>query len=262
VATSSDERKTVALAEFASAGYSATSIHMIADLAGMSKSSVLSHFASKELLLEATVARDRPHGGDPVRARLRTDHPRATPRIPRRVLPGIHLVRRGQDALRHRPGGAACTQDTPGFQVSVNETRNALVTILWELLAPIATVPLTTQEKGNANTSLSSRSLPLPPFLAGYRRLAHAARGCSGGGIALGGQTQNSSAIPGTESQNALDRLSAVFPSVAGAAAQAAVEVPAGSKIADAKYGAAITQLNAKITKISGVDTVIGPFSQ
>jgi len=43
-------------------------------------------------------------------------------------------------------GGAACTQDTPGFQVFVNETRNALVTILWELLAPIATVPLTTQE--------------------------------------------------------------------------------------------------------------------
>ncbi len=86
--------------------------------------------------------------------------------------------------------------------------------------------------------------------------------GVLGGGIALGGQTQNSDAIPGTESQNALDRLSAVFPSVAGATAQAAVEVPAGSKIADAKYGAAITQLNAKITKISGVDTVIGPFSQ
>lgn len=86
--------------------------------------------------------------------------------------------------------------------------------------------------------------------------------GVLGGGIALGGQTQNSDAIPGTESQNALDRLSAIFPSVAGATAQAAVEVPAGSKIADAKYGAAITQLNAKITKISGVDTVIGPFSQ
>jgi RND superfamily putative drug exporter len=86
--------------------------------------------------------------------------------------------------------------------------------------------------------------------------------GVLGGGIALGGQTQNSYAIPGTESQNALDRLSAVFPSVAGATAQAVVEVPAGSTVTDAEYTAAINQMNAKIAKISGVDTVIGPFSE
>ena len=40
-----------------------------------------------------------------------------------------------------------------------------------------------------------------------------------GGGIALGGQSQESFVIPGTESQEALDRLSAVFPQVAGASA-------------------------------------------
>lgn len=53
--SSQDELRTIALAEFASAGYSATSLHRIAELAGLSKSSVLYHYASKEALLEATI---------------------------------------------------------------------------------------------------------------------------------------------------------------------------------------------------------------
>ena len=51
-----EELRTIALAEFTSAGYSATSLQRIAELAGVSKSSVLYHFSSKEHLLEAAIA--------------------------------------------------------------------------------------------------------------------------------------------------------------------------------------------------------------
>jgi RND superfamily putative drug exporter len=81
-----------------------------------------------------------------------------------------------------------------------------------------------------------------------------------GTGIALGGQTQESFAIPGTESQAALDRLEAVFPSVAGASATAVVVAPGGSSVADEK--ATIADLVTAIGKVPGVDSVVGPFDQ
>jgi len=56
-----------------------------------------------------------------------------------------------------------------------------------------------------------------------------------GGGLLLGGKLGNSFAIPGTESQEALDRLEAVFPSVAGAAAQVVVVAPDGASVDDYK---------------------------
>jgi AcrR family transcriptional regulator len=45
----------VALTEFAAAGYAATSLQRVAKRAGLAKSSVLYHYASKEALLEAAV---------------------------------------------------------------------------------------------------------------------------------------------------------------------------------------------------------------
>ncbi|MFC5928665.1 TetR/AcrR family transcriptional regulator [Cryobacterium melibiosiphilum] len=45
------ELRAVALAQFASVGFAATSLQHIADAAGFSKSSVLYHFASKEAIL-------------------------------------------------------------------------------------------------------------------------------------------------------------------------------------------------------------------
>ncbi|MBH0008803.1 TetR/AcrR family transcriptional regulator [Salinibacterium sp. SWN1162] len=51
--SSQQELQRIALAEFAIAGYTGTSIQRIAELAGLSKSSVLYHFTSKEALLEA-----------------------------------------------------------------------------------------------------------------------------------------------------------------------------------------------------------------
>jgi AcrR family transcriptional regulator len=56
MSTSAEDLRTIALEEFATAGYAATSLHRIADLAGLSKSSVLYHYASKDALLEAAVA--------------------------------------------------------------------------------------------------------------------------------------------------------------------------------------------------------------
>ncbi len=54
--SSRDELRTIALHEFALSGYAATSLHHLAELAGLKKSSVLYHFESKEALLEAVIA--------------------------------------------------------------------------------------------------------------------------------------------------------------------------------------------------------------
>jgi RND superfamily putative drug exporter len=86
--------------------------------------------------------------------------------------------------------------------------------------------------------------------------------GILGGSVALGGQTSESFAIPGTESQNALDRLGAVFPSVAGASAQVVAEAPDGASVKDAEYTDAIEATAKKIEKIDGVASVISPFSE
>lgn len=56
MSTTADDLRRVALEEFASTGYHATSIQQIADRAGVSKATVLYHFASKEALLEAVLA--------------------------------------------------------------------------------------------------------------------------------------------------------------------------------------------------------------
>lgn len=86
--------------------------------------------------------------------------------------------------------------------------------------------------------------------------------GILGGGLALGGHTQESFAIPGTESQTALDRLSAVFPSVAGASAQAVVEAPKGASVTDPAFTKAIETMDARLAKVDGVDSVVSPFSK
>jgi TetR/AcrR family transcriptional regulator len=50
-----DDLRAIALNEFAYNGYAGTSLQRIAELAGLSKSSVLYHYASKEALLEAAI---------------------------------------------------------------------------------------------------------------------------------------------------------------------------------------------------------------
>ncbi|HEY5222357.1 MAG TPA: MMPL family transporter [Microbacteriaceae bacterium] len=83
-----------------------------------------------------------------------------------------------------------------------------------------------------------------------------------GGGLALGGQTQESFAIPGTESQQAIDHLDAVFPAAAGASAQVVYEAPPGHTISEATYTTAIDAMGSDLGKISGVANVLTPFSK
>ena len=86
--------------------------------------------------------------------------------------------------------------------------------------------------------------------------------GILGGGFALGGQTQESFAIPGTESQDALDRLEAVFPQVAGASAQAIVVAPEGESVTDPTSTDAIAKMVSAIGEVDGINSVVGPFDE
>jgi len=86
--------------------------------------------------------------------------------------------------------------------------------------------------------------------------------GILGGGFGLGGQTQESFAIPGTESQDALDRLDAVFPQVAGASAQAIIVAPDGSSITGDRFAEPIAEMVSSIADVDGIDSAIGPFDE
>ena len=86
--------------------------------------------------------------------------------------------------------------------------------------------------------------------------------GVLGGGVALGGKTNDSFAIPGTESQNAIDRLAAVCPSAAGASAQIVVTVPTGASVEKEPYRSAIDDLVARAAKVPGVDNASSPFGK
>ena len=83
-----------------------------------------------------------------------------------------------------------------------------------------------------------------------------------GGAVALGGKTSESFVIPGTESQQTIDKLSALFPQVAGAAAQVVYVAPDGTSINDAANKKAIEDMAAAIEKVPQVAAVVPPFSQ
>ncbi|MDQ1575626.1 MAG: putative drug exporter of the superfamily [Microbacteriaceae bacterium] len=85
--------------------------------------------------------------------------------------------------------------------------------------------------------------------------------GVLGGGFALGGHTQESFAIPGTESQDAIDKLAAVFPAASGASAQVVYKAPAGATVNDPTYKAAIEKMATELTDVAGVSSVLSPYS-
>src|ERR1700738_1721634 len=76
--------------------------------------------------------------------------------------------------------------------------------------------------------------------------------GVLGGGCARGGHTQESFAIPGTESQDAIDKLAAVFPAASGASAQVVYKAPAGATVNDPSYKAAISKMATELTGVTG----------
>ncbi|MET1017357.1 MAG: MMPL family transporter [Leifsonia flava] len=86
--------------------------------------------------------------------------------------------------------------------------------------------------------------------------------GILGGGLALGGQTQESYAIPGTESQEAIDKLAAVFPQTAGASVQVVMQAPEGETVTDDAHKAAIEAMATQLEDIDGVESVLDPFDE
>jgi RND superfamily putative drug exporter len=86
--------------------------------------------------------------------------------------------------------------------------------------------------------------------------------GILGANAALGGATQESFAIPGTESQEAIDKLGEVFPQAAGATVQVVYQAPDEGSVEDAAYRDAITAMGTELADVDGVNSVIDPFSE
>jgi RND superfamily putative drug exporter len=72
----------------------------------------------------------------------------------------------------------------------------------------------------------------------------------------------NQVSIPGTESQEALDRLASTFPQVSGASAQVIVVAPEGESIKDEPMRSAITDGVEAINDVSQVVAVTSPFDE
>jgi putative drug exporter of the RND superfamily len=81
-------------------------------------------------------------------------------------------------------------------------------------------------------------------------------------GITLGGNTQEQFRIPGRESQLAFDRLDAVFPTFAGAAAQAVLVAPVGDRLDSDANTILIERLTQALSASSGVDDAVSPFDE
>lgn len=86
--------------------------------------------------------------------------------------------------------------------------------------------------------------------------------GLLGVGFGLGGSTDDTFTIPGTESQDALDELGELFPQVAGATIQAVIVAPDGQRVDDPAVRAEIADIAADLSAIAGVDQVLGPFDE
>ncbi|MGW4214877.1 MMPL family transporter [Lentzea sp. NPDC004789] len=84
------------------------------------------------------------------------------------------------------------------------------------------------------------------------------------GGVALlvNQGTDDTFAIPGSESQDALDHLGRVFPEVSGTSAQLVLEVPAGQRVDTPQRRAAVAAAVQRIGSVGQVAAVVDPFGQ
>ncbi|NBH01691.1 MMPL family transporter [Amycolatopsis sp. SID8362] len=74
--------------------------------------------------------------------------------------------------------------------------------------------------------------------------------------------TDDAFAIPGSESQDALDHLGRVFPEVSGTSAQLVLVVPDGAKADTPPHRAAVARAVTRIGKLDQVATVVNPFDE
>ncbi|TPW74068.1 MMPL family transporter [Schumannella soli] len=84
--------------------------------------------------------------------------------------------------------------------------------------------------------------------------------GALGAGLGLGGKTDESFSIPGTEAQNAIDRLDAVFPQAGGASGQAVVSDADGLESGAAKT--AVEDLAKQLGEVKGIAQAVSPYSE
>ena len=83
-----------------------------------------------------------------------------------------------------------------------------------------------------------------------------------GAGLTVGGQTEESFEIPGSESQEAFERLEAVFPTFAGASAQVVLVAPQDERLDSPANTAVIRELARTIETQEGVENVTTPFDE
>ena len=83
-----------------------------------------------------------------------------------------------------------------------------------------------------------------------------------GGGVWFAGATQESFEIPGSESQIAFDRLEAVFPTFAGASAQAVLATTNQERLDSPENRAWLELLTEEIEKSPGVEAAVSPFDE
>ncbi|HEX2073869.1 MAG TPA: MMPL family transporter [Geodermatophilus sp.] len=79
--------------------------------------------------------------------------------------------------------------------------------------------------------------------------------------VTAGGSFDDRFTIPGSESQEALDRLAELAPASAGAGAQIVFVAPDGATVTDPRYGAAIGQVVAAAAQAPQVAAVVDPFT-
>jgi TetR/AcrR family transcriptional regulator len=170
VSTSAEDLRVIALAEFATAGYIGTSLHRIADLAGLSKSSVLYHYASKEVLLGAAIG-PAVDAMEDILAALE-----AEPLTPTRR--GTFVVQFVDFLLEHRLEVHMFINQGPSlFDVPVVERANALVRRLAQYFSTTTT---STEDRmrfgvalgGAAYMLVASQSFELEPLPVDETRAA------------------------------------------------------------------------------------------
>ncbi len=83
-----------------------------------------------------------------------------------------------------------------------------------------------------------------------------------GAGLGFGGQTDDDFRIPGSEAQIAFERLNAVFPTFAGASAQAVLVAPEGERLDSPVNEALIEAMTERLAASSGVDEAVSPFDE
>ncbi|NNC12442.1 MMPL family transporter [Planctomonas sp. JC2975] len=81
------------------------------------------------------------------------------------------------------------------------------------------------------------------------------------GAALLGTGTQNTYAIPGTESQQALDALARTFPQMSGASAQLVAVAPAGASVRDPAFQSAVEESVTRLSRIPQVSSATSPYS-